>query len=62
MTKLAIITAADSGYYYLLRGLLDSLTDVRKVLDFELCVLDVGLLPDQIIALKATNIYVKRPS
>jgi hypothetical protein len=45
--SIAIVSAADSGYFRLLKGLALSLEAVRGTIPFDLCVFDLGLDPDQ---------------
>jgi hypothetical protein len=53
-----IVTAADAAYFSLLEGLLASLTPLGKV---QICVLDLGMLPEQLQALNARGIETPAP-
>jgi hypothetical protein len=46
-SKIAIIVSSDANYFDLLMGTVRSLRDRAAALDFDLCVLDVGLTPEQ---------------
>src|ERR1700722_15684093 len=56
MMKTTIVTASDADFYPLLRGLLASLEDRRPAAQpaLPVTVLDVGLLPEQVAALRET--------
>jgi hypothetical protein len=60
--KIAIVTAGNSEYFYLLDGLIASLEDARLPSDFQFCALDVGLDPLQALNLKSRNVTVISPS
>jgi hypothetical protein len=57
-TDFTIVTAADAGYFALLEGLLASLTPLGKV---PICVLDLGMLPNQLQDLHDRGIETPAP-
>ena len=56
-----IVSAADSGYWPYLSGLLNSIDKRRRVAGTAVGVLDLGLLPDQLDRLKAYGAIVVAP-
>ncbi len=59
--RLAIITGADHAYFDLMTRLLSTLRASTIPLDFSLCVLDFGLLPEQIALARQHDADVIRP-
>jgi hypothetical protein len=59
--KVAIVSAADAGYFHLLEGLIASLHDAKLPDYFDMCVYDVGLTDKQAEILKRQNIAVLKP-
>jgi hypothetical protein len=57
----AIVSAADSGYFALLRGLVLSCRDRPRGAEVPLCVLDLGLEPEQLAWLRARGVTHRRP-
>ena len=61
MTKVAVVTGADAGYWDLLQGTVQSLVAARSTVDFDLCVFDLGLTDAQRSALSAQGATVVAP-
>jgi hypothetical protein len=63
MTRIAIVTGANDGYWPLLKGTLASLAAARGRggPDFDVCVLDLGLADDQRAAIAAQGANVVAP-
>ena len=59
--SIAIVSAADSGYFRLLKGLVLSLEAVRGRFPFDLCIFDLGLTSDQRAFLDTHCQAVTRP-
>ena len=50
--KTAIVTLSDSGYFHLLKELIDSILILEESKNVDICVLDAGLTEDQISKIK----------
>ncbi len=61
MSKIAIISGADSGYWHLLQGLRSSLFTNHGALAFDFCVLDLGLSDQQLSELMQDQTVIARP-
>lgn len=59
--SVAVVTAADSRYFGLLEGLLDSLDDAGVPQTWSRCVMDVGLDEQQRVALATRGIRLQAP-
>lgn len=59
--RLAIVTGADHGYFDLMMGLIQTLTRSEVARDYQLCVLDFGLLPEQIAMAEDHGARLVRP-
>jgi hypothetical protein len=59
--KVAIVSAGNDPYFYLLDGLIASLEDAKLPANFDLCVYDVGLTTQQIHNLASRNVTVVAP-
>jgi hypothetical protein len=59
--KVAIVSASNDGYFYLLDGLIASLEDADLSGDFDLCVYDVGLTNPQVQNLVSRHVTVVAP-
>ena len=59
--RLAVVTGADRVYFDLMQELLRTLSHADVDLDYTLCVLDFGLLPEQVAAAEHFHAKVVRP-
>jgi len=59
--KVAIVSAANDEYFYLLDGLIASLEDAKLAGEFDFCAYDVGLTAEQVRNLESRNVRVVVP-
>jgi hypothetical protein len=59
--EVAIVSASNDQYFYLLDGLIASLESAKLPSNFNLCVYDVGLTPQQVQNLASRNVTIVAP-
>ena len=60
MNKKAIITLADSNYYYMLLELIDSIKKHPESKDVSICILDAGLTETQVKEIEKKVYNIKK--
>ncbi len=61
MTKITFVSAADSRYYPMLRELIHSLRAFKQSAEMDICIMDVGLDPQQVEELKPLVARIFKP-